>query len=31
VFDYFLKNKRQEWEDYRTQVTAFERKRYINL
>ncbi|GAB4000369.1 hypothetical protein GCM10029992_32050 [Glycomyces albus] len=21
VFDYFLKNKRNEWEDYRTQVT----------
>ncbi|HEU5127620.1 MAG TPA: type I glutamate--ammonia ligase [Glycomyces sp.] len=31
VFDYFLKNKRSEWEDYRTQVTAFERRRYINL
>ncbi|WP_199034967.1 glutamine synthetase family protein [Glycomyces salinus] len=31
VFDYFLKNKRNEWEDYRTQVTAFERQRYINL
>ncbi|MFG3339928.1 type I glutamate--ammonia ligase [Glycomyces sp. NPDC048151] len=31
VFDYFLKNKRQEWEDYRTFVTPFERKRYINL
>ncbi|WP_030154467.1 type I glutamate--ammonia ligase [Glycomyces sp. NRRL B-16210] len=31
VFDYFLKNKRQEWEDYRTQVTTFERKRYMHL
>ena len=31
VFDYFLKNKRKEWEDYRTQVTPFERRRYINL
>ncbi|MCH7230764.1 glutamine synthetase family protein [Glycomyces sp. L485] len=31
VFDYFLKNKRSEWEDYRTQVTPFERRRYINL
>src|SRR5690606_22897665 len=31
VFDYFLKNKRSEWDDYRSQVTAFERRRYINL
>jgi glutamine synthetase len=31
VFDYFLKNKRQEWEDYRTFVTPLERMRYINL
>jgi glutamine synthetase len=31
VFDYFLKNKRAEWEDYRTQVTPFELRRYINL
>ncbi len=25
VFDFFLRNKRQEWEDYRRQVTEFER------
>jgi glutamine synthetase len=25
VFDYFLRNKRAEWEAYRTQVSAFER------
>ncbi|QSB06437.1 glutamine synthetase family protein [Natronoglycomyces albus] len=31
VFDYFLKNKRAEWEDYRTQVTAYERTRYLTL
>ncbi|WP_025274141.1 glutamine synthetase family protein [Haloglycomyces albus] len=31
VFDYFLMNKRAEWEDYRTQVSAYERERYGNL
>jgi glutamine synthetase len=31
VFNYFLKNKRSEWEDYRTQVSAYERQRYGNL
>ena len=25
----FLRNKRQEWEDYRRQVTEFERKRLL--
>jgi glutamine synthetase len=29
VFDFFLKNKRAEWEDYRRQVTAYERRRYL--
>jgi glutamine synthetase len=29
VFDYFLRNKRSEWESYRRQVTAYERQRYI--
>ena len=24
VFDFFLRNKRAEWEDYRNQVTPFE-------
>ena len=24
VFDYFLRNKRTEWEDYRSNVTPFE-------
>ena len=24
VFDFFLRNKRQEWADYRNQVTPFE-------
>ena len=24
VFDFFLRNKRAEWEDYRSQVTPFE-------
>jgi glutamine synthetase len=29
VFDYFLRNKRSEWDDYRSQVTPFELKRYL--
>ncbi|MDP9395048.1 MAG: glutamine synthetase family protein [Actinomycetota bacterium] len=29
VFDFFLRNKRAEWEEYRRQVTAFERERYL--
>ena len=29
VFDFFLRNKRSEWEDYRRQVTPFELQRYL--
>ncbi|PRY63779.1 glutamine synthetase [Knoellia remsis] len=29
TFDFFLRNKRQEWADYRGQVTAFELERYF--
>ena len=29
VFEYFLRNKRTEWEDYRREVTAFELDRYL--
>jgi len=29
VFDYFLRNKKVEWEDYRRQVTPFELERYL--
>ncbi|GIG02740.1 type I glutamate--ammonia ligase [Catellatospora citrea] len=29
VFDFFLRNKRAEWEEYRREVTPFERKRYL--
>ncbi|MFL6071260.1 MAG: glutamine synthetase family protein [Actinomycetes bacterium] len=29
VFDFFLRNKRAEWNDYRSQVTAFELERYL--
>jgi len=29
VFDFFLRNKRAEWEDYRGQVSAFERDRML--
>jgi glutamine synthetase len=29
VFDYFLRNKRSEWEAYRQQVTPFELTRYL--
>ncbi|QVQ53296.1 glutamine synthetase [Spiractinospora alimapuensis] len=29
VFDYFLRNKRAEWEEYRSQVTPFELQRNL--
>ncbi len=29
VFDFFLRNKRAEWEDYRRRVTPFELERYL--
>ena len=29
VFDFFLRNKRAEWESYRQQVTPFELSRYL--
>ena len=29
VFDYFLRNKWAEWEEYRAQVTPFELERYL--
>ena len=29
VFDFFLRNKRAEWADYRRQVTQFELDRYL--
>ncbi|MYV98197.1 type I glutamate--ammonia ligase [Streptomyces sp. SID3343] len=29
VFEFFLRNKRHEWEEYRQQVTPFELKRYL--
>lgn len=31
VFDFFLRNKRQEWEEYRAQVTPYELRRYLHL
>lgn len=31
VFDFFLRNKRAEWEDYRRQVTPYERRRYLSV
>jgi glutamine synthetase len=31
VFDYFLRNKRSEWETYRSHVTPFELKEYLSL
>jgi glutamine synthetase len=31
VFDFFLRNKRQEWVEYRQQVTPFELNRYLPL
>jgi glutamine synthetase len=29
VFDFFLRNKRQEWQDYRHEVSKFELDRYL--
>ena len=31
VFDYFLRNKRQEWAEYRAQVTPYELQRFLPL
>jgi glutamine synthetase len=31
VFDSFIKNKKIEWDLYRTAVTDFELKRYLPL
>ena len=31
VFDFFLRNKREEWREYRHQVTAFELDRYLPM
>ena len=31
VFDFFLRNKRSEWNDYRAEVTPFELRRYLPL
>jgi len=31
VFDFFLRNKRSEWEAYRRQVTPYELRRYLSL
>ena len=31
VFDFFLRNKRSEWEEYRRQVTPYERERYLGI
>jgi glutamine synthetase len=29
MFDWFLRNKRREWMEYKTQVTPFELNRYL--
>jgi glutamine synthetase len=31
VFDYFLRNKRREWENYRKRVTPYELQTYLGL
>src|ERR1700710_2652327 len=31
VFDFFLRNKREEWVDYRAEVSPFELRRYLPL
>jgi glutamine synthetase len=29
IFEWFLRNKRHEWREYKTQVTPYEIKRYL--
>lgn len=29
VYDFFLRNKKQEWEEYRSEVTAFELRKNL--
>jgi glutamine synthetase len=31
VFEFFLRNKRTEWEEYRREVTPYERQRYLGI
>jgi glutamine synthetase len=31
VYDFFLRNKRKEWEEYRVQVSAYERDRMMSV
>jgi glutamine synthetase len=31
IFEWFLRNKRSEWRAYKTQVTPFERDRYLGV
>jgi glutamine synthetase len=31
VFDFFLRNKREEWHEYRRQVTEYEPSRYLPM
>ena len=31
VFDFFLRNKRAEWDEYRRQVTNYERARMLPI
>jgi glutamine synthetase len=31
VFDFFLRNKREEWSEYRRQVTRYELDRYLPM
>jgi glutamine synthetase len=29
VFEWFIRNKRAEWQEYKTQVSQFELERYL--
>ena len=31
VFEWFIRNKRSEWDDYQSRVTQFELDRYLPL
>ena len=31
VFEYFIRNKRKEWDEYKSYVTPFELDRYLGV
>jgi len=31
VFEYFIRNKKDEWDEYRTQITKYEKEKYLAI